>query len=70
MQKEFDNKLADKYNIKFNNEELLDEAFTQASYVNEHPDQDLKFYERLEFLGDAVYQLVVSDYILKCHKVD
>ncbi|MCG7195536.1 ribonuclease III [Fructilactobacillus sanfranciscensis] len=65
MQKEFDNKLADKYNIKFNNEELLDEAFTQASYVNEHPDQDLKFYERLEFLGDAVYQLVVSDYIFK-----
>ncbi|AEN99100.1 Ribonuclease 3 [Fructilactobacillus sanfranciscensis TMW 1.1304] len=65
VQKEFDNKLADKYNIKFNNEELLDEAFTQASYVNEHPDQDLKFYERLEFLGDAVYQLVVSDYIFK-----
>ncbi|USS93887.1 ribonuclease III [Fructilactobacillus ixorae] len=67
MQKEFDHKLAHDYNIKFNNEALLDEAFTQASYVNEHPDQHLKFYERLEFLGDAVYQLVVSDYIFKRH---
>nr|WP_035422285.1 ribonuclease III [Fructilactobacillus florum] len=57
--------LAQQYGIKFNDEKLLDEAFTQASYVNEHPDQGLKFYERLEFLGDAVYQLVVSDYIFE-----
>ncbi|WP_413627278.1 ribonuclease III [Fructilactobacillus vespulae] len=67
MQKKFDDILSEKYNIKFNDESLLDEAFTQASYVNEHPDQDLKFYERLEFLGDAVYQLVVSDYIFIRH---
>lgn len=67
LQKKFDDILSEKYNIKFNDESLLDEAFTQASYVNEHPDQDLKFYERLEFLGDAVYQLVVSDYIFIRH---
>lgn len=43
----------------------MDEAFTQASYVNEHPGKNLKFYERIEFLGDAVYELVVSEYIYK-----
>ena len=41
------------------------EAFTQASYVNEHPNQNLKFYERIEFLGDAVLELIVSEYIYK-----
>ncbi|TLQ20666.1 ribonuclease III [Lentilactobacillus parafarraginis] len=51
------------FNIHVDDQDLLDEAFTQASYVNEHRDQNLKFYERLEFLGDAVLQLIVSEYI-------
>ncbi len=55
--------LADEFGIQFNNRDLLAEAFTQASYVNEHPHQGLKFYERIEFLGDAVLQLFVSEYI-------
>ncbi|WP_105955991.1 ribonuclease III [Apilactobacillus quenuiae] len=62
---EFDHLLEKKFGIKFHDESLLDEAFTQASYVNEHPGKNLKFYERIEFLGDAVYELVVSDYIFK-----
>ncbi|WP_283678195.1 ribonuclease III [Lentilactobacillus sp. Marseille-Q4993] len=53
------------FDITFENVDLLDEAFTQASYVNEHRDQNLKFYERIEFLGDAVLQLIVSEYIYK-----
>ncbi|EEI18646.1 MAG: ribonuclease III [Lentilactobacillus hilgardii] len=53
------------FNIHIDDQDLLDEAFTQASYVNEHRDQHLKFYERLEFLGDAVLQLIVSEYIFK-----
>lgn len=57
--------LADEFDIHFKNTDLLAEAFTQASYVNEHPDQNLKFYERIEFLGDAVLQLFVSEYIYK-----
>lgn len=57
--------LADEFSIHFNNRDLLAEAFTQASYVNEHPHQGLKFYERIEFLGDAVLQLFVSEYIYK-----
>ena len=57
--------LADNFDIHINDQSLLDEAFTQASYVNEHPNQGLKFYERIEFLGDAVMQLVVSNYIYR-----
>ncbi len=55
--------LADEFDIHFENPDLLAEAFTQASYVNEHPEQNLKYYERIEFLGDAVLQLFVSEYI-------
>ncbi|KRK49295.1 ribonuclease III [Secundilactobacillus kimchicus] len=57
--------LKKRFNIVIKNQDLLDEAFTQASYVNEHPNQNLKFYERIEFLGDAVMQLVVSEYIYR-----
>ncbi|HJE44772.1 ribonuclease III [Levilactobacillus namurensis] len=57
--------LAERFDIHIKDQSLLDEAFTQASYVNEHPNQGLKFYERIEFLGDAVMQLVVSNYIYR-----
>lgn len=57
--------LAKTYGIHFNNPALLAEAFTQASYVNEHPHENLKYYERIEFLGDAVLQLFVSEYIYR-----
>lgn len=40
---------------------LLRSALTHKSYSNEHPDSHLPFSERLEFLGDAVLDLVVSD---------
>lgn len=65
MIKELEDDLATNFDIHFTNHALLDEAFTQASYVNEHPNQGLKFYERIEFLGDAVLQLTVSEYIYK-----
>lgn len=51
------------FGIHFQDTALLAEAFTQASYVNEHPKEHLKYYERIEFLGDAVLQLFVSEYI-------
>ncbi|GAW99680.1 ribonuclease III [Secundilactobacillus mixtipabuli] len=63
--KGLDDLLKKNFNIVIKDKSLLDEAFTQASYVNEHPNEHLKFYERIEFLGDAVMQLVVSDYIYK-----
>ena len=49
-----------KYGIVIRNEKLLDEALTHTSYANEH---NTKSYERLEYLGDAVLEIVCSDYL-------
>jgi ribonuclease-3 len=50
--------------IKFNNKELLKEALTHRSYLNEHRnDKQTKHNERLEFLGDAVLELSVTQYL-------
>ena len=51
-----------KYNIKLSNENLLKIALTHSSYSNEHGGEN---YERLEFLGDAVLQLITSEYLYK-----
>ena len=59
----FKQNLKKKYGIKFNNEKLLENAFTHSSYANEHPGR--KDYEKLEFLGDAVLELAVSDYLYR-----
>ena len=55
--------LNSEYGIRFNNNALLIEAFTHSSYVNEHRHLDLTDNERLEFLGDAVLEISVSDYL-------
>ena len=57
--------LHDNFQIDIKSYALFDEAFTHASYVNEHPKENLKYYERIEFLGDAVMQLCVSEYLFK-----
>lgn len=50
--------------IKFNNKELLKEALTHRSYLNEHRGgEKTKHNERLEFLGDAVLELSVTKYL-------
>ena len=49
-----------KFGIKIENEELLLTALTHSSYSNEH---NVVNYERLEFLGDAVLQILMSDYL-------
>lgn len=46
--------------VEFTNEELLLEAITHRSYLNEYPSWPLSHNERLEYLGDAVLELVVS----------
>ncbi len=48
---------------RFTNSNFLREALTHKSYVNERRDSDRKHNERLEFLGDAVLSLIVSDYL-------
>lgn len=54
--------LYEKFNIIPNHESLYVEAFTHTSYANEH---NTKSYERLEYLGDAVLELIMSDYLFK-----
>ena len=49
--------------IQFEDVSLLDKATTHRSYLNESPDNSLKNNERLEFLGDAVLELIVSEYL-------
>jgi len=51
--------------IKFNNQDYLLTALTHRSYINEHPDFALGHNERLEFLGDAVLEVVVTEYLYK-----
>jgi len=51
--------------ILFTNRALLDTAFVHKSYVNEHKDRKNDHNERLEFLGDAVLELVVTEYLYK-----
>ncbi len=48
---------------KFINQDLLKQALVHRSYLNEHPKFPLPHNERLEFLGDAVLELVVTDYL-------
>lgn len=52
-----------KLGISFRNPELLRQAFTHSSYVNEHRMTDSRDNERLEFLGDAVLELTVSEFL-------
>jgi len=55
--------LEKKIKIEFNNKDLLQQAFVHRSYLNENPDFHLKDNERLEFLGDAVLEMVVTEYL-------
>lgn len=55
--------LEDALNIDFKNKDLLKQAFIHRSYLNENPDINLPHNERMEFLGDAVLELVVTDYL-------
>lgn len=53
----------DKLRLTFDNIDLLITALTHRSYVNEHRKSTSEHNERLEFLGDAVLELVVTDYL-------
>ncbi len=51
--------------IQFNDKDLLRQAFTHRSYLNENTQDDLRHNERLEFLGDAVLEIIVTEYLFK-----
>lgn len=57
------NKLETDLGVAFKNRDLLVQAFTHRSYINENPGYRLGHNERLEFLGDAVLELVVTEHL-------
>ncbi|MBI4250025.1 ribonuclease III [Candidatus Uhrbacteria bacterium] len=57
--------LQKKIKVSFKNADLLRQAMVHRSYINENPTFPLEHNERLEFLGDAVLELVVTDYLYR-----
>ena len=62
--KEFSS-LEKKLHIHFNNVNVLKQALVHKSYINENPGFPLDHNERLEFLGDAVLELAVTEHLFK-----
>ena len=56
-------KLEDNLGVEFSNKNLLTQALTHRSYLNENPNAVPEHNERLEFLGDAVLELAVTEYL-------
>ena len=51
--------------VRFKERDLLRTALTHRSYLNENRGYELPHNERLEFLGDAVLELVVTDHLYR-----
>lgn len=62
------NDFAASINVNFKDIRLLENAFIHRSYINESPRGGLEHNERLEFLGDAVLELVVTDFLFAKYK--
>lgn len=54
-----------KFGLDFKNKGLLQQAFIHRSYINENKNLGLEHNERLEFLGDAVLELVVTNFLFE-----
>ncbi len=59
------NELEQEIGTDFHNKDLLQEALTHRSYLNENPGWQYDNNERLEFLGDAVLELIVTEELFK-----
>jgi len=57
--------MEEKIGVHFDDPALLRQAFTHRSYLNEHREAGLSHNERLEFLGDAVLELSVTDFLFR-----
>ncbi|MFV2062679.1 MAG: ribonuclease III, partial [Chloroflexota bacterium] len=60
--------LADRLGLIFDDSAHLSGALVHSSYVNEHPEGSIESNERLEFLGDAVLSVVISDALFRRHR--
>lgn len=61
------NKVESLLGVEFLDKQLLRSALTHRSYLNEHKEATWEHNERLEFLGDAVLELVVTDYLFRTY---
>lgn len=60
--------LQETINYKFNNTHMIIEAITHSSYANESKNKNIRYNERLEFLGDSALGLTISEYIFEKYK--
>lgn len=60
-------KLEKRLKVKFRSQDLLQQAHIHRSYLNENPKLKLHHNERLEFLGDAVLELAVTEYLFQTY---
>ncbi len=65
MKKVIEVELLKKLNVEIKNKDLYETAFSHTSYANEN---NVESYERLEFLGDAILEYLMSDYLYKLNK--
>lgn len=61
--KQYLNLIQKKINITFKNTDLLIEAFTHSSFKHENPDIHINHNERLEFLGDSLLNMIITEYL-------
>ena len=66
--KELLEKMQGVLHYQYQNDALLEEALTHSSYANEHRSHLIKDNERLEFLGDAILDLIISEYLFKKYR--
>ncbi len=60
-------KLENRLDVKFKNIDNLRQAMVHRSYLNEHPSFGLPHNERLEFLGDAVLEIIVTEFLFNTY---
>lgn len=65
--RDWENQLEERLGYHFHNRMLLTQALCHSSYANERKINKIEDYERLEFLGDAVLELVSSEFLFKEH---
>jgi len=63
MESKSTTEFARQIDVEFSDQSILQQAFIHRSYVNEHRGEAVEHNERLEFLGDAVLELVVTDFL-------
>lgn len=61
--------LEGRLSVSFSNKHTLLQALTHRSYLNENPEWQLDHNERLEFLGDAVLELIVTDHLYRTYQL-